>query len=97
MRRHDGVMNLTVSRRNDLRTAIVTPEVDLVTIVCRRIVARSDHDSCVNTQVSDGEGQDGGWGVLVEKKRPNPRGLHDFRGVTSKLPRLVSSVITHDH
>src|SRR5699024_1947071 len=85
--------DLGVGGRHDLAAVA---EVDLVTVVLRRIVRSGDHDARVAAEVADGEGEYGCGQRLRKQVRTYPGGLHDLGGVTGEHIGVVSRVEPDD-
>ncbi|CAI8246882.1 MAG: Uncharacterised protein [Flavobacteriia bacterium] len=60
--------------------------IDLVAIVLRRVVARSDHDPALTTEVANGKTQERGRAEVWEKEGIHSVGREDLGCLHSKFP-----------
>ena len=67
--------------------------VDLVAIVLRRVVARSDHDPALTTEVANGETQQWGRAQVGEEVGIHSVGREDLSCLHSKFPRMMAAIV----
>jgi hypothetical protein len=90
----DPCRNLPIGGRHDLRTVA---EIDLVSVVLRRIVGSGHHHRGNAAEVSDAEGNHGRWQRSSRDQDLEPGTAHDLCGISGEDIGVAPRIEADDH